>query len=122
MFLHSKYFHSAVKLLSCYRIIGTLMIQSNTHCRDIRQRVPLHYAFVKVGNYLKSQRMDPIEICSMLVEAMDGKMIDHPDEFGSTPLHYAAWRGATVILYISFRLIFIEILMLNIQKAFSLIS
>ena len=32
----------------------------------------------------------------MLVEEMAGKEVDARDQFGSTPLHYAAFRGATV--------------------------
>lgn len=56
----------------------------------------MHYTFVKAGRHTETRRCDPIEMCSMLVEAMEGKQIDEADEFGSTPLHYAALRGATV--------------------------
>ncbi len=66
---------------------------------DERKRLPLHYAFVKIGNHRDSSRMDPIEVVSLLVEAMEeerGSDVDVKDEFGSTPLHYAAYRGATV--------------------------
>ena len=58
--------------------------------------MPLHYAFVKIGNHKNYSSIDPIEACSMLVEAMKGKNVDLKDEYGSTPLHYAAYRGATV--------------------------
>ena len=63
---------------------------------DVRGRLPLHYCFVKIGNHADRSRSDPIEICSMLVEAMRGERVDSRDEFLSTPLHYAAFRGATV--------------------------
>ena len=67
---------------------------------DVRGRLPLHYCFVKIGRHADRSRSDPIEICSMLVEAMrmrgGGKGIDSRDEFLSTPLHYAAFRGAAV--------------------------
>ena len=63
---------------------------------DVRGRLPLHYCFVKIGRHADHSRSDPIEICSMLVEAMRGAEVDTRDEFLSTPLHYAAFRGAAV--------------------------
>ncbi len=68
---------------------------------DKRGRLPLHYAFVKVGRHRDSGRADPIEVVSLLVEAMEegpteGASVDQEDEFGARPLHYAAYRGATV--------------------------
>ena len=76
--------------------IALLRNKCDIFAKDIRQRFPLHYAFVKVGQHRESRRIDPIEVCSMVVEAMGSKRVDEPDEFGSTPLHYAAYRGATV--------------------------
>ena len=66
--------------------------------KDSLSRYPLHYAFVKHNNHKDSTFSDPIEVCSMLVEAMKGKgwRLDEPDMFGGTPLMYAAYRGATV--------------------------
>ena len=76
--------------------IALLRNKCDIFAKDVRDRFPLHYAFVKVGKHTDHSRMDPIEVCSMIVEAMDSNRVDEPDEFGSTPLHYAAWRGATV--------------------------
>ena len=39
---------------------------------------------------------DPIQIVSVLVQAMARVMISKKDMFGCTALHYAALRGATV--------------------------
>lgn len=64
--------------------------------KDIRERYPLHYAFVKIGAHANHSRADPIEVCSMVVEAMEDRNVDEADEYGSTALHYAAYRGATV--------------------------
>ena len=52
--------------------------------RDFRGRIPLHYAFVKAGKHTDSTRTDPIEVCSMIVEAMgdDTDAIDETDDFG----------------------------------------
>ena len=76
--------------------IALLRNKCDIFAKDIRQRFPLHYAFVKVAKHRDTHRIDPIEVCSMVVEAMGSKRVDEPDEYGSTPLHYAALRGATV--------------------------
>ncbi len=68
----------------------------DVHGADVRGRLPLHYAFVKIGRHGDSSRTDPIEVCSMLVDKMGGRGVDHRDAFGRSPLHYAARRGATV--------------------------
>ena len=66
--------------------------------RDKRGRLPLHYAFVKVGRLADSSKMDPIEVVSTLLDASEDAeaAVRAADEFGSTALHYAAYRGATV--------------------------
>ena len=56
-------------------------------------RYPLHDIFREASN---DTTKDPIEVCSMLVEAMKGKNIDKPDDLGRSPLHYAANCGATI--------------------------
>ena len=79
--------------------IALLRNNADVFALDVRGRLPLHYCFVKVGRHADRSRSDPIEICSMLVEAMRGgkeEAVDTRDEFLSTPLHYAALRGATV--------------------------
>ncbi|XP_066280586.1 poly [ADP-ribose] polymerase tankyrase-like isoform X1 [Branchiostoma lanceolatum] len=64
--------------------------------RDIRGRIPLHYAFVKIKDHQNKTATDPIEVTTTLTVAMNGKGIDTADEFGQTPLHRAALRGATI--------------------------
>uniref|UniRef100_A0A0N5AY30 Poly [ADP-ribose] polymerase n=1 Tax=Syphacia muris TaxID=451379 RepID=A0A0N5AY30_9BILA len=66
--------------------------------QDVDGRLPLHYAFVQIGDLsLKdSYSVDPICIVSVLQNAMDKTTIDHADKLGNTPLHYAALRGANV--------------------------
>ena len=59
-------------------------------------RIPLHYAFVKTEGNLDSFAIDPVEVVTLLLEAMKGKEINASDSFGCSPLHYAAFRGATV--------------------------
>ena len=77
--------------------IALLRNGADVFALDVRRRLPLHYCFVKIGRHAERSRTDPIEVCSMLVEAMrGGEGVDARDEFLSTPLHYAAFRGATV--------------------------
>jgi ankyrin repeat protein len=76
--------------------IALLRNNSDVFAKDFRERLALHHCFVKVGKHLDNTRTDPIEVCSMLVEAMNGKQIDNVDAYGCSPLHYAAYRGATV--------------------------
>lgn len=64
--------------------------------RDCRGRLPLHYAFVKIGYHKDTTHNDPIELVTTLTRAMDGKMLDEADNFGQTALHRAALRGAGV--------------------------
>lgn len=61
---------------------------------EFNGRYPLHETFRSSNT--NPERKDPIEMCSMLVDAMDGRGIDKADEFGRTPLHYAAFCGATI--------------------------
>ena len=85
----------------------------NVMVKDSLSRYPLHYAFVKHNNHKDSSFSDPIEVCSMLVEAMKNKEgnLDEPDKFGGTPLMYAAYRGATVCC----------LLLLQVKKDFQMI-
>ena len=61
----------------------------NINTRDKHGRVPLHYAFVKIGNWEDSSQTDPIETISSLC-AQKTLEIDVPDKWLKTPLHYAA--------------------------------
>ncbi|CAB4058984.1 unnamed protein product [Lepeophtheirus salmonis] len=82
----------------------------NPILQDSFGRIPLHYAFIK-NDFKKSVRseykfipgegnnlllIDPIEVVSMTIDGMQGKLVDTVDENGSSPLHYASYRGSTV--------------------------
>ena len=67
---------------------------------DDRGRVPLHYAFVKIGDHNNRSAIDPIETVSSLCAIKD-LQIEVADRWKKTPLHYAAKRSATICsLYI----------------------
>ena len=57
--------------------------------RDCHGRVPLHYAFVKIGDYANCSQIDPIETVSSLCAISDLE-IEVQDKWLKTPLHYAA--------------------------------
>jgi ankyrin repeat protein len=72
----------------------------NINAKDNKLRTPLHYAFVKIGNWKDSTQIDPIEQVSSLCGCR-GLDLDEPDKWEKTPLHYAAQRGASIsTLYI----------------------
>ncbi|KAJ6648044.1 Poly [ADP-ribose] polymerase tankyrase [Pseudolycoriella hygida] len=84
--------------------IEDLLIEKKAklNVRDHRGRIPLHMVFVKIGKHSDNSFMDPIELVTTLVRAMKQSLsnfseeIRLADEFGMTPLHYAAARGATI--------------------------
>ena len=79
----------------------------NPLVKDKLGRYPLHYAFVKHGKHKDGSFSDPIEVCSMLVEATKNeKSLDEADKFGGTPLMYAAYRGATVCCLLLIQVIY----------------
>lgn len=57
--------------------------------KDIRGRTPLSYAFIKIGKPDDYSEIDPIETVSSYCGFKD-ILIDEPDCWGKTPLHYAA--------------------------------
>ena len=69
---------------------------ADVYALDVRKRLPLHYVFVECGDHSDSSKVDPIEMCTTLTSVMETNGIDEADEFGKTPLHCAAMRGATV--------------------------
>ncbi|XP_071081128.1 poly [ADP-ribose] polymerase tankyrase-like [Haliotis cracherodii] len=69
---------------------------ADVFAKDIRERLPLHYAFVKIGRHTNGSSVDPIELCSLLTSKMGTRGIDDADAFGQTPLHCASVRGATI--------------------------
>lgn len=62
---------------------------------DINNRVPLHYAFVKIGNPFINTSSDPIETVSNILSRDKAlSSIKVRDIWGNTPLHYASQRNA----------------------------
>ncbi|VDM38359.1 unnamed protein product [Toxocara canis] len=68
------------------------------HSQDSLGRLPVHYAFIGISDaeLQTSSNIDPIAVVSILEQAMDKAKLDAADNFGNTPLHYAAQRGANV--------------------------
>lgn len=68
--------------------------------KDHRGRIPLHYAFVKIGKPTETTFFDPIELVSHIVTSMKSSgataKIHSTDVYGSSALHYSAFRGATI--------------------------
>nr|XP_042896391.1 poly [ADP-ribose] polymerase tankyrase isoform X4 [Parasteatoda tepidariorum] len=63
---------------------------------DCRHRIPLHYAFVKIGRHSDATQIDPMELVVLLTGSMEKETMLVPDQFGRTVLHSAAFRGATI--------------------------
>jgi len=72
-----------------------LMARASVNALDVSGRTPLHYAFVKFGQPFDSSPADPVETVTSLCAA-EGVKVDIADEFGGTPLLYAARRSATI--------------------------
>lgn len=70
-----------------------LLFKADINAVDCRNRCPLHYSFVKIGNYLDMAQIDPIESVSSAC-ALQEIQLDIQDQWKKTPLHYAAQRGA----------------------------
>jgi ankyrin repeat protein/predicted DNA-binding WGR domain protein len=62
---------------------------------DGRGRVPLHYAFIKIGDPFATSNIDPIETVSNILSRKNIK-VDVRDNWGNTPLNYAAQRGSVI--------------------------
>ncbi|RWS14015.1 Poly(ADP-ribose) polymerase pme-5-like protein [Dinothrombium tinctorium] len=63
--------------------------------KDNIGRVPLHYAFVKIDKEDDFSFIDPVELVILTANG-DEKVINSVDKFQHTPLHKAAFRGATI--------------------------
>lgn len=68
---------------------------ANPNKKDKRNRTPLHYAFVKIGNPFTNAKIDPIETVSNILSRKEAKA-NFKDDWGYTPLHYAAQRGSVI--------------------------
>lgn len=69
------------------RLLIDLGIELNK--RDKNGRTPLHYAFVKIGDWENKTSCDPIETVSSMC-GIKGLETDVADNWGKTPLHYAS--------------------------------
>ena len=71
-----------------------------THC--VRIYAPIAYihevmnVFRFVSRINDTSHIDPIEMLSVVSEAMKGQQMNLQDKFGQTPLHGAALRGAAI--------------------------
>ena len=69
---------------------------------EVDGRYPIHQIFRKLddddtdSNRENVSSKDPVEICNILLAAMNEIQIDKIDDFGRSPLHYAARCGATI--------------------------
>ena len=59
--------------------------------------------------------VDPVELCSTLTSATDKRrsVVNHADQFGHTPLHLAARRGAGVCAIHLIQVFYLPILNIN---------
>ncbi|XP_052057851.1 poly [ADP-ribose] polymerase tankyrase-like isoform X2 [Mytilus californianus] len=59
-------------------------------------RMPIHYVFKKIESPELKTAIDPIDLLSLLTRTMKDQQIDETDCNLQTPLHLAAYRGATI--------------------------
>lgn len=69
---------------------------SKTDICDIYGRIPLHYAFIDINHPEYTHQIDPIELVALLTSSMGSVSLEIADNYGQTPLHRAAFRGATI--------------------------
>ena len=93
--LHIAIHRSSPSIDSDSQVINLLLDSgSDINAIDKLGRTPLHYAFVKIGDWTNNN-IDPIEIITTLCSKLG---INHNvrDKFGKTPLHYAAQHNSTI--------------------------
>lgn len=90
--LHIAIYHNP-KTIDTNNEIEQLFINSkcDLFARDEHDNLPLHYVFLN-----QNTTNDPIELCSLIVQAMDSKSIDVKNQMGLTPLHLAINQGWTI--------------------------
>eukprot|EP01105_Mastigella_eilhardi_P011727 TRINITY_DN2693_c0_g2_i10.p1 TRINITY_DN2693_c0_g2~~TRINITY_DN2693_c0_g2_i10.p1 ORF type:complete len:1603 (-),score=344.20 TRINITY_DN2693_c0_g2_i10:1449-6257(-) len=76
---------------------------ADINATDEHGRVPLHYAFIKIGhkNAFDTSKLDPIEEVANLLSVKE-LQVNVKDKWKRSPLFYASQRGATIC---SFRLL-----------------
>lgn len=87
--------------------------------RDKVNRIPLYYAFIKSTKPEDTSFYDPVELATVL--SCDIELDKVKDAYGQTPLHRAAFRGATVCcMYLMRKISNIDALDCNGNSALSL--
>ncbi|XP_071963816.1 poly [ADP-ribose] polymerase tankyrase-like [Antedon mediterranea] len=69
---------------------------ANVFAKDADDCLPLHYAFSKINKLSDHSQMDPIEMATTIIESMKRSQINSQNIRGQTPLHLAAYRGASI--------------------------
>jgi len=66
-------------------------------CVGVKNELMMHACWF-VFSHKDTSSVDPVELCACLTSAVDKRRLvtDHADQFGHTPLHLAARRGAGV--------------------------
>ncbi|XP_077522271.1 poly [ADP-ribose] polymerase tankyrase-like isoform X2 [Amblyomma americanum] len=84
----------------CSAALEELLLQKGARAdtKDCRGRVPLHYAFVKIHRHWDNSPCDPVELANLL-QVSQLSLLESQDEFGMTPVHYAAIRGSSTCMH-----------------------
>ncbi|XP_033125958.1 poly [ADP-ribose] polymerase tankyrase-like [Anneissia japonica] len=69
---------------------------ANVFAKDEDECLPLHYAFSKIDDLDNNSQMDPIEMATTIIESMKRNQLNSRNVRGQTPLHLAAYRGASI--------------------------
>lgn len=72
-----------------------LQFKADINILDKNHRIPLHYAFVKIGKPFENSMIDPVETVSSIM-GVTNALKGVADKWGKTPLHYAAQRGSNI--------------------------
>lgn len=87
--------------------------------RDKLNRIPLYYAFIKLNKPEDTSFFDPVELATVL--SCEVELAKVKDVFAQTPLHRAAFRGATVCcMYLMRKIITKDALDCNGNSALSI--
>lgn len=75
-----------------------LLRNADPYVKDCRGRLPLHYAFVKIGSHKNIKPIDPVAVVTVLLRHMQTKpdILNAADNWRQSPLHCAARRGANI--------------------------
>ncbi|XP_050036794.1 poly [ADP-ribose] polymerase tankyrase-like isoform X1 [Dermacentor andersoni] len=87
-------------MAECSTALEELLLQKGARAdaKDTRGRVPLHYAFVKIHRHWDNSPCDPVELATLL-QTTQTPLLELQDNFGMTPVHYAAIRGSSMCMH-----------------------